>query len=59
MINTKTNRNLITFIVLTLFLLDVKLMICVYCAVVKQKCTIANVVIYADTSFFYSQKFFC
>ena len=30
MINTKTNRNLITFIVLTLFLLDVKLMICVY-----------------------------
>ena len=27
--------------------------------VVKQKCTIANVVIYADTSFFYSQKFFC
>ena len=23
--------------------------------VVKQKCTIANVVIYADTSFFYSQ----
>ena len=27
--------------------------------IVKQKCTIANVVIYADTSFFYSQKFFC
>ena len=26
--------------------------------VVKQKCTTANVVIYADTSFFYSQKFF-
>ena len=24
--------------------------------VVKQKCTTANVVIYADTSFFYSQK---
>ena len=27
--------------------------------VVKQKCTTANVVINADTSFFYSQKFFC
>lgn len=27
--------------------------------VVKQKCTTANVVIYAVISFFYSQKFFC
>ena len=27
--------------------------------VAKQKCTIANVVIYAVISFFYSQKFFC
>ena len=27
--------------------------------VVKQKCTTANVVIYAVISFFYAQKFFC
>ena len=27
--------------------------------VVKQKCTTANIVIYAVISFFYSQKFFC